>query len=225
MELTENVPSGKELGVLLPKDGKWFVVFEFNGVGYIKDDEKKSLDADAMLSSIKEGTEHANEARRQKGWETLTVLGWIQLPHYDEITHNLEWSMRAQDSKGQMVANYNTRFLGRRGVMRVGVVSDVAELDEVLLGFRQVMGGFHYTQQNDYKAFVKGDKVAEYGLTALVVGGAAAAAAKTGLFKILWKFILLGWKLILAAIAGLGTLVKRLFGRREKDPEPAQQQT
>jgi len=37
---------------------------------------------------------------------------------------------------------------------------------------------------------VKGDKVAQYGLAALVVGGAAAVAVKSGIFKWLWKVIL-----------------------------------
>ena len=53
--------------MLLPKDLTWFVVFEFEDVGYVKDDEKKSLDAGAMLSSIKTNTDRANQVRRQNG--------------------------------------------------------------------------------------------------------------------------------------------------------------
>jgi uncharacterized membrane-anchored protein len=218
LEFNQNVPSGKELGLLLPNNATWFVVFSFDDVGYVKDDEKNSLDADSLLSSIKENTERTNELRREKGWETVSVVGWIQSPHYDELTHNLEWSLRAQGEKGGMAANYDTRYLGRRGVMRVKVVTDPERLDTVLAGFRQVMGGFRYTPDNDYRAFVKGDKVAEYGLTALVVGGAAAAAAKVGLFKGLWKLALAGWKFILAAFAAIGAWLKRLFGRGEKAP-------
>jgi hypothetical protein len=51
----------------------------------------------------------------------------------------------------------------------------------------------------------------------LIVGGAVAAAVKTGLFKGLWKFLAAGiaatWKLIvpavLAAVAGIKSLFKR----------------
>ena len=67
---------------------------------------------------------------------------------------------------------------------------------------------------------MKGDKVAEYGLTALVVGGAAAVATKVGLFKYLWKLLLVGWKLVVAALAGLGAALKRLFTRGKKTPDP-----
>jgi len=73
LEATENIPSGKELGVLAPEEFSWFVIFEFGDVGYVKDDEKDALDADAMLSSIQRGTEKANEERKRRGWGTVSV--------------------------------------------------------------------------------------------------------------------------------------------------------
>ena len=50
------------------------------------DDEKDSLDADAMIASIREGTEAANEERRRRGWSTMTILGWHEEPFYDADT-------------------------------------------------------------------------------------------------------------------------------------------
>ena len=57
MELIENPTSGRELGVVLPTTGEssWFMMFEFNSIGYVKDDEKDSLDADALLDNFKKG--------------------------------------------------------------------------------------------------------------------------------------------------------------------------
>lgn len=214
MELTHNIPSGSELGVFGPDDLKWFVVYDFDDTGYIKDDEKSSLDADAMLKSIQTATEKGNEERKRRGWGTLTVLDWMQPPHYDEATHNLEWSTKCQDDQGKRVANHNTRYLGRRGVMRASLVADTDELAATLPQFHRVMNGFAYYPDNNYRAFVKGDKVAEYGLTALVVGGSAAAAAKGGLFKYLWKLIVVGF-------AALGGVLKKLFSRK-KDEATAQ---
>ena len=51
----------------------------------------------------------------------------------------------------------------------------------------------------------KGDKLAEYGLTGLIAGGAIAVAAKSGLLAKLWKLVLLG----VAAVVGF---FKKLFG-------------
>lgn len=53
--------------------------------------------------------------------------------------------------------------------------------------------------------------MATYGLAALVAGGAAAAVAKTGIGKALFKFIAVG---VVALFAVVGGFFKRLFGRR-----------
>ena len=63
---------------------------------------------------------------------------------------------------------------------------------------------FHLLPGQAYSDWRSGDKVAKYGLTALIVGGAAAAAVKTGL---LFKF----WKLIVAGFLALVAFVKRAF--------------
>ena len=218
LQLMQNIPSGNELGLLTPADSNWFVIFEFSDVGYVKDDEKASLDANAMLKSIQEATEASNEERKNRGWGTMTVVGWIQQPHYDDSTHNLEWALQAKDEKGELVVNHKTRYLGRRGYMSTVLVVDDKDLIATLPAFRKAMTAFSYAPDNDYRSFVRGDKVAEYGLSALIVGGAAAVAAKTGFFKLIGKFLLVFWKLVLAGIAGIGALLKKLF---TKDPQDA----
>jgi uncharacterized membrane-anchored protein len=62
---------------------------------------------------------------------------------------------------------------------------------------------------------VSGDKVAEYGLVALVAGGAGAAAAKAGLFASLFKVIAKGGKAIVLLLIGLGVGIKKMFTRAE----------
>ena len=221
LELTQNIAGGDELGMIAPSDMKWFTIFSFDDVGYVKDDEKNSLNATELLKSIREGVAAGNEERQRRGWATMTVTGWMQPPRYNDQTHNLEWSFRGTDTDGSSFANYATKYLGRRGVMRVEVVSAPEGLEPNLATFRNVMTGFSYTPDNDYRAFVKGDKVAEYGLTALIVGGAAAAAVKTGLFKSLGKILIASWKLIAAGVVGLGALLKKIFSAAApKKPEP-----
>jgi uncharacterized membrane-anchored protein len=222
LEMTENIPTGNELGIIAPIKGGWFVIFEFNDAGYIKDDEKKSLDADKILETMKKGTEAANEERKRRGWSTMSISGWVQKPHYDETTHNLEWSIEGVDEKGSSSVNHSTRYLGRRGYMSVELVVNPKEVATTMPLFRTVLTGFSYTPENDYRAFIKGDKVAEYGLSALVLGGAAGIMAKTGFFKVIWKFLLVGWKLIVAGLAGLGALLKKLFSGSSTKNQAAQ---
>jgi uncharacterized membrane-anchored protein len=205
MEAMENPPTGREVGTVFSPALDWFVVFEFDDIGYVRDDEKKSLDANAMLESIKQANEGGNKEREKRGWAKLTIVGWEQPPRYDEQTHNLTWAVRAE-SRGEPVINYNTRLLGRNGVMRVIFVTDPQTLPQALPQFRSLLAGYAYTKGNRYAEWVQGNKVAAVGLTALVTGGAAAVAVKSGIGKWLWKVL---------AAAGIGGLVllRKLFKR------------
>lgn len=205
MEAMQNPPTGREVGVVFPGEFDWYAVFEYDDIGYVKDDEKHALDADAILQSIRRGTEESNKERSKRGWSPLTIVGWEQPPHYDEQTHNLTWAVRAEN-RGEPVVNYNTRLLGRKGVMRVTLVTDPQSLPTVLPRFRTLVDGYSFAKGSRYAEWVPGDKVAKVGLTALVTGGAAALAVKSGLLKYLWK--------ILVAV-GVGSLafVRRLFRR------------
>lgn len=207
MEATQNPISNLELGFIAPSSEEWFVVFEFDDVGYVKDDEKTSLDANAILESIKKGTEEANKERVKRGWPTLTVIGWEQAPRYNETTHNLEWATRAE-SEGSPSINHNTRLLGRDGVMRVTLVTGADTLAETMPKFRKMLEGYEFNTGHRYAEFRAGDRTAAYGLTGLIVAGGAAAAVKTGAFKWLWK-------VLVAAVVGVGALVKKLFSRNK----------
>lgn len=207
MEAMQNPSTGQELGFIAPQKLNWFIVFEYDDVGYIRDDEKSSLDPEAMLESIKTGTEVGNKERARRGWPALTITGWEQKPHYDESTHNLEWAIKGE-SQGQLVINFNTRLLGRSGVMRVTLVDNPSTLNATVPTFKSVLTGFRFKPGQKYAEFRQGDKIAEYGLSALVVGGATAVAVKSGALKWLWK---IG---VFAVVAVVG-LFKRLFGGRK----------
>lgn len=210
MTAMQNPTSGQEKGFVAPTGLAWFVVFEFDDVGYVRDDDKAALDGNAMLESIKQGTEIGNKDRQKRGWPTMTIIGWEQAPRYNETTHNLEWAIRAE-SDGKPVVNYNTRLLGRGGVMKVTLVADPSEFGPTLPKFRSVLDGYAFKEGQKYAEWKKGDKIAAYGLSALVVGGAAAVAAKAGAFKGLWKLLVVGFIAIGAALKGLWA---RLLGKK-----------
>jgi uncharacterized membrane-anchored protein len=206
MEANHNPTTGREIGFVAADGENWFAVFEFSDVGYVKDDEKDSLDADALLSSIKDATAAGNQERMKRGWPTMTIVGWETPPRYNELTHNLEWAIRAQ-SEGEPVINHNTRLLGRGGVMEVTLVVDPSLLQETMPKFKAMLAGFDYNQGHKYAEFRAGDSTAAYGLTGLIVGGGTAALVKTGAFKWIWK------ALVAAALA-IGALAKKIFSRR-----------
>jgi uncharacterized membrane-anchored protein len=204
LEESGNLTSGRELGILLGKDAT--VIFEFDEVGYVKDDDKDALDADKMLASLREGQDAANEELKRLGRPELELSGWQVKPHYDEATHNLEWAPLVRNkANGNETVNYNVRILGRRGVTEATLLVTPDKFQAQLPWFREALKGFQYASGEDYASFRQGDKIAEYGLAALVTGGVVAAAAKSGILARLWKLIVLG-------VVALGGLLKRLFG-------------
>ena len=52
MEANHNPVTGREMGFVAAAGEDWFAVFEFDDVGYVKDDDKDSLDENALLDSI-----------------------------------------------------------------------------------------------------------------------------------------------------------------------------
>jgi uncharacterized membrane-anchored protein len=208
--------SGEEMGMIVPAEGNWSVFFDFSDSGYVKDDDKDKLDADKLLKAITAGNDRANKMRVKMGNAPLNIVGWEKSPFYDEATHNLEWALRAE-SEGRPILNYNTRLLGRRGVMEVVLVCSPDKLQETLPLFRELIGGYSYKQGETYAEYKPGDKIAKYGLTALVAGGAVAVAAKTGLLATLLLFFKKAWKLVIIGLVAVGALIKRLlFGRSDR---------
>jgi len=213
MEMLQNPSDGSEIGVVLSPTKEWFVVFTFSNDGYIKDSDR-DLDAKAILASIKEGTEQANKTRRERGWSTLEVVGWQQPPFYDPQTNNLTWAIKGKSDNGMSI-NHSTRLLGRRGVMNVDLVLDPDALSSAMPAFTDLLTSFSFKPGQKYSEFTSGDKVAEYGLAGLVLGGAGVALVKTGLLQKFWKLIVVGF------LALVGAIKKFFFGGTKAAPPPA----
>jgi uncharacterized membrane-anchored protein len=211
MELNENIPTGTEF-LFAPEEMSWWAVFEFSPIGFVKDDEE--LDADALIASVRKGTEQSNEQRRERGWSTLSISGWRFQPQYDTETNLLEWAFLAKDdATNEQLINYNTRLLGRTGVMTVVLVTDPTILDFAVADFKSAIEGYEFLPGQKYADYRKGDRIAELGLAALIVGGAAAVATKKGLWGVIAGFLAAAWKFIAIAVIGLFAWIGSLFKR------------
>lgn len=217
LELNHNPTNGDELGMVAAEDLTWFVIFDYSDIGYVKDDEKDEIDADAILKSLREGTEAGNKVRKQRGWDTITIVGWASSPRYEPTTHNLEWAtkLRNDKSNGESI-NHDIRMLGRGGVMNAGLVVGPENYAQTLPNTRKLLEGFSFKEGQRYAEFKPGDKVAEIGLIGLMTGGAVAVAAKTGILAKLGKGV---FKIGALIVASLGALASKIFGRKKENVE------
>jgi uncharacterized membrane-anchored protein len=224
LEMMHNPTGGSELGLLTNDQLDWFVIFEFEDIGYVKDADKEKLDGQAMLESLREGNEAGNEERKKRGWAPITIVGWHTTPFYNKETNNLEWCIKGT-SEGHDIVNYNTRILGRGGVMSANLLVAPEQLDATLPSIKTMLKGFSYTDGQKYSEWKSGDKIAKYGLSALVVGGAVGVAAKLGFLGKLGGLLGKLWKLVIVGIAALGAGLKGLlFGKKKEKTPPTNPQ-
>jgi uncharacterized membrane-anchored protein len=210
--ITHNVGGGTQY-FLAPQDLRWGAYFTYRDDGYVKDDDK--IDSSAILDNIKKGTEAANKERREHGWHELEVTGWQTPPHYDPQTKRLEWAIDGRDlANNATIVNFNTRILGRGGVMSVVLLSDPRHIDDAIADLKSTLSRFSYLPGQRYAEYKPGDRVAKYGLAALITGGAAAIAVKTGFWKVLVAGLVAGWKFIAAAAFALAGGISRFFKRK-----------
>jgi len=93
----------------------------------------------------------------------------------------------------------------------LNAVASMDQLAEIDAQTPKILGMVDFKEGNRYADFdPKVDKVAKYGLAALVAGG---ALAKLGFLKLLWLGILAAKKFIIIGIAALVTFFKKLFNR------------
>jgi len=199
-------PSMGEAYTIASRHGTWWGILQFLPEGYVKDEEK--IDAAALLKTMKENSAQDNVERSRLGYPTLTLEGWQFPPRYDAVTNRLEWGTRYRSGNGQLVVNVTTKILGRSGHTSAILVTSPETVDSDLPDFKVAIKNFEYVSGEKYSEWKEGDKVAAYGLGALVLGGAAAAATSKGGFKVIVAAVLAG-------LAAVWAGIKKLFSRKK----------
>jgi uncharacterized membrane-anchored protein len=217
-----NPPGSTTLGMIVPADispleqAGWGAIITYDKDGHVKDDDADSIKYDALLKEMQESVTERNAARKEKGYAPMTLVGWAEHPHYDKAEHKLYWAqeLRTEGAKENGL-NYNIRVLGREGVLVLNAVAGREQLDAIKGEMQKVTAFTNFNPGNRYTDFnASTDKVAEYGIAALVAGG---VAAKLGLFSKLLALLLAFKKIILLAVAAFGSAIYKFF-KREKPP-------
>jgi uncharacterized membrane-anchored protein len=222
MEKMGNLHNEDMLGLVVSEseNAEYVVTIDFEDQGHIKDDE--SLDSKELLESIREGEEDYNEERKKLGFSAIHAAGWDEQPHYDKQKHQLIWGLTVEASDGGSI-NYNTRILGRTGFVSLNLLTDKQHLAEYKPAGALLLSKTAFEPGKRYEDFNEStDKVAEYGLTGLVLGGAGLGLAKAAKIGLLAKFgkglialLIAGKKAIVALAVAAGAAIKALFKKKD----------
>ena len=213
MRAMGNQTNADFLGLVVPLgegSGRWLVTVDYNPAGYVKDDEAQHWDAQKLLESLKEGTEAANGEREKLGIPPIVVTRWIEPPSYQADSHRLVWSAEARNKSGRdddPTINYNTYLLGREGYLSLDLITSASAVDEDKARAHELLSAVKFNSGKAYTDFNSStDKVAAYGLAALVAG---IAVKKLGLLALIVATVVKFAKVIAVAAAGLVAGVAR----------------
>lgn len=220
MEVLGNTVGSKFIGLVFPvgrEGADWMLSIDYDPAGYIRDDDAREWNADDMLDSLKKGTAASNKQRIALGYPGLEITRWIEAPAWDAINQRLVWSVEARGIGAKpdedTTANYNTYVLGREGYFELNLITSTSRIERYKPDARTLLAAVSFNEGKRYADFKPdSDKVATYGLAALVGG---VAAKKLGLLAALGLFLAKFAKVAVLAVAGVGSLAaKFLRGRK-----------
>jgi uncharacterized membrane-anchored protein len=211
-------PDDEVLGLIVPAgtsladDNGWAVVVTYSDDGHVADADASTLDYAKMLREMQQQTHESNAARRKQGYPTAELVGWATPPHYDSGTNKLYWAKElAFDGAAEHTLNYDIRVLGRGGYLSMNAVAGMSQLDMVQAQMPRVLALTDFDPGQRYGDFnASTDKVAAYGIGALVAG---AIAAKAGLFAKLFVLLLAFKKAVIVGVVAVVAAVRKFFAR------------
>lgn len=224
LEMAWGNPDGSgTLGMLFPADvgpvddGSWGVVITYQDDGHVSDEDADSIDYADLLENMQAEVEEASTERVQAGYETISLVGWAEVPRYDASTKKMYWAKELEfGGDANHTLNYNVRVLGRDGVLVLNAVAGTYQLATIKDSMQDVIAFSNFSSGNRYADFNPAtDNVASYGLAALVGG---TIAAKTGLFAKLMALLVVAKKFIIVFVVAIGAFLKKMFSRKKAEP-------
>jgi uncharacterized membrane-anchored protein len=216
------------LGMIVPSDDMgflgrdegWGVVVTYSDDGHVSDEDAKDTDYAKLLKDMQEASRAGNKERRKAGYPAITLVGWAQQPYYSATGRQLYWAreLASEDHLNSRYLNYDVRMLSRSGYLSLNAIASMDQLPAVRTGMKDVLSmaafdpGYRYADFNSST-----DRVAEYGVAALIAG---VAAKKLGLIAIIAAFAVKFFKVGLVAVLAFGAALKRFFRRKPKPVTP-----
>ena len=218
VEAWGNPPADETMGMIVPAgvnildENSWAVVISYEEDGYVSDKEADSIDYTKLLGEIQETVNENIKDRTDAGYEAIELVGWAAPPFYEAQAHKLHWAKELKFGDTDInTLNYNIRILGRKGVLVLNIVAGMPMLAEINNQIPSLLAMTEFNPGNRYTDFdPKIDKIAAYGIAALVAG---KVASKVGLFAKLGAILFGLKKLWIGIVIALGAFFKKIFNR------------
>ncbi len=194
---------------------------QYSDSGYVTADDWKDVDSAKLLQSMTEATAAENEERAKSGVPAMYVDGWVQKPTFDQARKIVGWVVKLHQSSHPFV-NAVALELGRHGYERFTLASDGSDPAGDAAILADAARGYRFDPGFRFSDYVQGDKLAGFGIAALVGTAAGATIAKTVGFGAILLLIKKFFILILAAGAGVIGWFRKIFTGNRMQVGPPQ---
>ncbi|MEP7244192.1 MAG: DUF2167 domain-containing protein [Gammaproteobacteria bacterium] len=193
----------------------WAVVLSYTDDGHVDDSDARKINYTELMADMKKSTKEENEERVKAGYQAVNLVGWATEPRYDSTAHKMYWAKELDFGGGEHTLNYDVRVLGREGVLSMNAVASVGQLTDIQQNMQQLIQLADFNEGQRYEEFNGSkDRLAAYGLGALVAGG---VAAKLGLFAKAFALLIAFKKILLVGVVALGGFFSKWFKGRSKE--------
>jgi uncharacterized membrane-anchored protein len=217
-----NPPDESVLGLIVPENAplddkhSWAVMVTYSDEGYVSDEDANKINYTDLLKEMQTNARDANEERKKQGYPTSELVGWAEPPRYDASSKRLYWAKEVSfEGDTEHTLNYDIRVLGRKGYLSLEAIGSMGDLGRINDGMKRILPMAQFEAGNTYADYnANTDKLAAYGLAALVGGG---IAAKAGLFAKFGALLLAGKKFIVIIFIAIAGFFKKLFGKKDSN--------
>ena len=188
--------------------------FSYVDSGYVEIDDWKNIDSEKFLEEMNENSQKNNPERTKNNMSTIDKINWNKKPTLDRSKNAVYYSFKLDWSDGTSTMNATSILLGRRGYTDVTYSSwpdnydnnDLVKISEI----------HNFNDEQQYKDWKSGDKVAAVGIGALLAATLGVKALKPGLLVGLALLLKKFWFIILLPLAFIGKLFSSGSNKRKR---------
>ena len=197
--------------------GPDYTIFvDFIDDGYVKLDDWKNVNANNLMSEMRESAKANEEYFKKENTIYATKLDWIYEPTLNEEKKVVSYSYKVKWSDNTVTMESKSLKLGKKGYIDSAYVSNIENITDFVAEAKASKEFAEYItfdeglRHTDYKS---GDKIAAVGIGGLVAGTLGVKVlAKAGILAKFLPFLLkFGW-ILLAPLFFIG----KLFGGKNE---------
>jgi uncharacterized membrane-anchored protein len=162
------------LGLLLPNldplsSRSWAVIIRYADPGHVDDADADKIDPEERRHALDNQVQKVKAARAADGLEFIELLGWVHKPSYDKATRTLSWGTQMRFDRKKSELHYDIRVLGRRGVLGLDVLAEMAQRGLVERQIPDLLKMASFNPGNLYSDFNPSvDRAAHHGVVGLI---------------------------------------------------------